>query len=159
MTSARTDIFITWDEIQTLCTGLAAEILQRGLPHDRVLAVTRGGLFPAGLLARELDIRRIETVGVVAYDDQQAGAARLVKTAAAEFLENTIIIDDLADTGTTIDFLRPLTRNCTFATVFVKPEGRNRVDLFAREVPQDSWIRFPWDTRRQFVEPLVKGRK
>ena len=159
MTSARTDIFITWDEIQTLCTGLAAEILQRGLPHERVLAVTRGGLFPAGLLARELDIRRIETVGVVAYDDQQAGAARLVKTAAAEFLENTIIIDDLADTGTTIDFLRPLTRNCTFATVFVKPEGRNRVDLFAREVPQDSWIRFPWDTRRQFVEPLVKGRK
>lgn len=159
MTSTRTDIFITWDEIQTLCTTLAAEILQRGLPHDKVLVITRGGLFPAGLLARELDIRRIETVGVVAYDDQTAGIASLVKNAASEFLENTLIVDDLADTGTTIDFLRPLTTNCTFVTVFVKPAGKNRVDLFAREVPQDSWIRFPWDTRRQFVEPLVKGRK
>lgn len=154
--SARTDIFVSWDEIQHLCTSLAQTILERNLPHERVLAITRGGLFPAGLLARELDIRRIETVGVVAYDDQTAGQARLVKDALPEFLENTLIVDDLADTGTTIDFLRPLTRGCTFATIFVKPEGKSRVDLFAREVAQDTWIRFPWDTRRQFAEPLVR---
>lgn len=159
MTAARSDIFVSWDEIQTLCHDLAHTVLSRGIVHERVLAITRGGLFPAGLLARELDIRRIETVGVVAYDDQTAGIAKLVKEAHPEFLENTLIVDDLADTGTTIDFLRPLTRDCTFATVFVKPQGKPKVDLFAREVPQETWIRFPWDTRRQFVEPLVKGRK
>lgn len=158
MSERRTDIFVSWDEIQSLCTHLAAEILARGIACDKVLAITRGGLFPAGLVARELDIRRIETVGVVAYDDQTAGVARLVKEAQPEFLSNALIIDDLADTGTTIDFLRPLTTGCTVATIFVKPQGRPKVDLFAREVPQDTWIRFPWDTRRQYAEPLIKSR-
>ena len=159
MSTQRTDIFITWDEIQTHCTSLAQEILARKIPHDKILAITRGGLFPAGLLARELNIRRIETVGITAYDGTEVSIASLVKEVAPEFLEGTLIIDDLADTGTTLDFLRPSTRDCTFVTIFVKPQGKSRVDLYAREVAQDSWIRFPWDTRRQFVEPLVKGEK
>jgi len=156
--SHRTDIYVSWDEIQSLCTELSATLLNRGLRRDRMLAITRGGLFPAGLIARELDIRQIDTIGVIAYDDQTVGEPRLVKAAAPEFLENCLIVDDLVDTGATLDFIRGRTRNCTFATVFAKPQGAPKVDLYAREVPQDTWIRFPWDTRRQFAEPLIKGK-
>ena len=156
-TPYRSEVFVSWDEIQSLCRSLAQEILKRGLRRDKILAITRGGLFPAGLLARELDIRRIETIGVVAYSGQKVEDPRAVKIADPEFLKDTLIIDDLADTGATLDFIRKQAVSCTFATVFAKPLGEQRVDLFASAMPQDTWIRFPWDTRRQYVEPLVKG--
>lgn len=157
MTSPRTEIFVSWDEIQHLCTLLARDIIERGLRRDRLLAITRGGMFPAGLLARELNIKRIETIGIVTYDGMTAGEARQVKDAQPEFLKDALIVDDLVDTGTTLDFLRPLTQNCTFVTIFAKPAGKPKVDLSARDVPQESWVRFPWDTRRQFAEPLFSG--
>lgn len=161
MTAPRSEIFVSWDEIQTLCHELAQEVVARGLRRDKILAITRGGLFPAGLLARELNIKRIETIGIITYDSGSsgigtAGQASLVKDADPGFLKDCLIVDDLVDTGTTLDFIRPKTDGCSFLTVFAKPEGENRVDLFARAVPQDTWIRFPWDTRRQFVEPLVR---
>ena len=161
MTSPRSEIFVSWDEIQSLCHTLASEIISKGLRRDKILAITRGGLFPAGLLARELNVKRIETIGVVTYDAGSAGIgdagkANLVKEPDSEFLKDCLIIDDLVDTGTTLDFIRPKTTDCIFATVFAKPQGEDRVDLFAKAVAQETWIRFPWDTRRQFVEPLVK---
>lgn len=157
MTAPRSEIFVSWDEIQTLCTQLAHDIIARGYRREKMVAITRGGLFPAGLLARELNIKRIETIGIVTYDGMTAGTAQQIKEAHVEFLKDALVIDDLVDTGTTLDFLRPLTSDCIFATIFAKPQGKPKVDLFAREVPQESWIRFPWDTRRQFVEPLVKS--
>lgn len=161
MSPSHSEIFVSWDEIQSLCHSLATEIIAKGLRRDKMLAITRGGLFPAGLLARELNIKRIETIGIITYDTGsagigQAGSASLVKEPSAEFLQDCLIVDDLVDTGTTLDFIRPKTSGCIFATVFAKPKGEDRVDLYAQAVPQETWVRFPWDTRRQFVEPLVR---
>ena len=159
MTAPRSEIFVSWDEIQSQCIHLAAEIIARGMHRQKMLAITRGGLFPAGLLARELNITSIETIGIITYDGMTAGTATQVKPPHPDFLKDALIVDDLVDTGTTLDFLRPLTTNCHFVTIFAKPQGKPKVDLFAREVAQESWVRFPWDTRRQFSEPLVKAVK
>lgn len=161
MTDARHEIYVSWDEIQNLCTQLAEAIIARGLRHGKILAITRAGLFPAGLLARELNIKLVETIGVATYENNEAGigsagVAKLIKEPAPEFLDNTLIVDDLVDTGTTMEFLRARSKNCTFVTIFAKPDGEKQVDIYAQKAPQDTWIRFPWDTRRQFVTPLVK---
>jgi xanthine phosphoribosyltransferase len=125
-----------------------------------IVAISRGGLIPAAIIARELDLRLVDTVCVVTYDEETKGKPQVTKlpsatTDGAGFL----IIDDLVDTGTTAKEVRALLPKAHFATVYAKPAGRALVDSFVTEVSQDTWILFPWDTEPQFSVPLAKRPK
>ena len=121
-----------------------------------MLAITRGGLFPAGILARELNIKLIDTVGIESYSETEQTEARVLKEFNQRFSHNILVVDDLADTGNTLRLLRKSLINPVICTLFVKPEGAGLVDYFAEEVEQNTWVRFPWDTARTYVPPLVK---
>jgi xanthine phosphoribosyltransferase len=149
------DKFVSWDEIQFLCRGLAEKIHAHHPDITRMLAITRGGLFPAGILARELNIKQIETVGIESYTEKEQGQIRLLKPFASDYAENVLVVDDLADTGNTLKYLKKNLKNPIITTLFVKPEGKELVDFYAEEVPQTTWVRFPWDTGRSYVPPLV----
>jgi xanthine phosphoribosyltransferase len=129
-----------------------------------IVAITRGGLVPAAIVARELGIRLIETVGVASYHDYHAqGDATLIKPIAADLLARhprgagMLIVDDLVDTGTTARIVRELLPEAHFATVYAKPMGRPLVDTFITEVSQDTWIYFPWDLGYSFQPPISDG--
>ena len=64
-----------------------------------------------------------------------------------------LIIDDLVDSGKTLEVVRAMYPKAHFATVYAKPKGRPQVDTFITEVSQDTWIFFPWDMALQYVEP------
>ncbi len=140
-------IAISWDDIKVDSIALAGKIkTQNNKIPERILAVTRGGLIPAGLVARALDISVIETIGLASYDGQtQTGIIRELKKADTAFLRDTLIIDDLVDTGATFAYLRPRTENCVFATLYAKPSGQPTTDFFVRAFDQDCWIDFPWE--------------
>lgn len=130
-----------------------------------MVAVTRGGMVPAAIVARELDIRIVETVSVVGYhpDDskpKQAGETKIVKQPAnVGDGSGWLVVDDLVDTGRTADVLRKLMPKAHFAAVYAKPLGRPLVDTFITEVSQDTWIYFPWDVELQFTQPIANQRK
>ena len=48
------------------------------------MAITRGGLVPAAIVARELGIRVIETVCVASYDYDEQGDVSVLKPVGAE---------------------------------------------------------------------------
>jgi len=105
-----------------------------------------------------LELRVVETVSVVTYDEEQRGAPQLVKPpAAAGDGTGWLLVDDLVDTGTTAQFVRALLPRAHFATLYAKPQGRPLVDSFITEVPQDTWVLFPWDTEPQFIAPIAKA--
>ena len=58
---------ISWDQLHKDCRTLSWQLLDKG-PFKGILAITRGGLVPAAILARELDIRLIDTVCISTYD-------------------------------------------------------------------------------------------
>jgi xanthine phosphoribosyltransferase len=148
---------VTWDALHRDARALAWRLIERG-PFRGIVAVTRGGLIPAAIIARELDARLIESVSIVTYDEEQRGSPRVTKPpAAAGDGEGWLIIDDLVDTGTTARVVRRLLPRAHFATVYAKPQGRTVVDTFITEVSQDTWILFPWDTAPMFVAPIAKG--
>jgi xanthine phosphoribosyltransferase len=148
---------VGWEMLHRDSRSLAAALLPLG-PFRGIVAITRGGLIPAGIVARELSCRVVETICVVTYDGEVKGAPRLAKPAsAAGDGEGWLVVDDLVDTGTTLHLVRDLLPRARVATVYAKPAGRPLVDHFITEVPQDTWILFPWDTAPQFVPPLVKG--
>jgi len=129
----------------------------QGGPWRGIIGVARGGLVPAAVIARELDIRLVDTVCVTSYDHQTRGDVNVLKEPSGTG-EGWLVIDDLAHTGNTFKVIRALVPDAHFATVYAKPEGRSMVDSFVTEVSQDTWIHFPWDTERQFVKPIAGQR-
>ena len=150
---------VTWDQLHRDARALAWRLIERG-PFQGIVAITRGGLIPAAIIARELEVRLIESVCVVTYDEEEMGQPRITKPpVAAGDGTGFLIIDDLVDTGTTARAVRAILPKAHFATVYAKPAGRELVDTYITEVSQNTWILFPWDTEPQFAVPLAKREK
>ena len=155
---------ISWDQIHRDSRALAWRLDGKG-PDDgawrAVVAITRGGMAPAMIVSRELDVRTVDTISVVSYHSgggksDQRREAKVLKSPDAEMMGDgtgILIIDDLVDSGKTLELVRELYPNAHFATVYAKPEGEPQVDTFITGVSQDTWIFFPWDMALQYVEP------
>lgn len=150
---------VSWDQLHRDARALAWRLDGHG-PNDgawkAVVAITRGGMAPAMIVARELDIRTVDTISVKSYDHQDQAHAAVLKAPDAEMMGDgtgILVVDDLVDTGKTLELVRSLYPNAHFATVYAKPKGNAQVDTFITEVSQDTWIFFPWDMALQYVEP------
>jgi len=155
---------VSWDQFHRDARALAWRLTGLG-PFEAIVAITRGGLVAAAIVARELDVRVIETVCVASYDHQTQGELTVLKGIAESVSaigrgqgERVLIVDDLVDTGRTAQIVRALLPKAHFATVYAKPLGRPLVDTFITEVSQDTWIHFPWDTGLAFQPPIRVNR-
>ncbi|HHF6950484.1 TPA: xanthine phosphoribosyltransferase, partial [Haemophilus influenzae] len=147
----------TWDMFQMH----ARKLSERLLPASQwkgIIAVSRGGLFPAAVLARELGLRHIETVCIASYHDHNNQGELQVLHAAQvpNGGEGFIVVDDLVDTGNTARAIRQIYPNAKFVTVFAKPAGAELVDDYVIDIPQNTWIEQPWDLGLTFVPPLSR---
>ncbi|WP_247878704.1 xanthine phosphoribosyltransferase [Niveispirillum sp. SYP-B3756] len=137
---------VTWEELHRNAKALAWRLSEQR-PWKGIIAITRGGLVPAAIIARELNIRVVETISVKSYDDKTQGDIQVLKApdAVTDGGKDWMLIDDLVDTGKTAAYVRKLLPHAHFATLYAKPAGRPLVDTFITEVSQDTWIYFPWD--------------
>jgi xanthine phosphoribosyltransferase len=156
------EIIISWVELHRDARYLSEVLHQKG-PWKGIIAVTRGGLVPAALVARELDIRLVDTICVTSYDSSETGAAakqqgevQVLKGVAGDG-DGYLLIDDLVDTGRTAQAVRRLLPKAYFATLYAKPAGRAIVDTFVKEFKQTKWIHFPWDIEYSFATPIKDG--
>ncbi len=152
---------VSWDQFHRDCRALAWRLSELG-PFAALVTVTRGGLVPAAIVARELSIRVIETVSIASYEQETLqGESRILKGLAPELAasggDGLLVVDDLVDTGQTARVMRKLLPQAHFAAVYAKPKGRPMVDTFITEVSQDTWIYFPWDLGLSFQTPIAAG--
>jgi xanthine phosphoribosyltransferase len=152
---------VSWDQIHRDARALAWRLDGRGPDEGgawrAVVAITRGGLVPAMIVARELDIRVIDTVSVKSYSHQAQTEARVLKAPQGDLMGDgtgILVVDDLVDSGKTLELVRRLYPKAHFATVYAKPHGKPQVDSYITEVSQDTWIFFPWDMALQYVQPM-----
>jgi len=151
---------VSWEQFHRDSRALAWRLSGAG-PFEAIVCITRGGLVPAAIVARELGIKVIETVCVSSYTHTSQGEVRVLKDVAPAIVAlgggqgaGVLLIDDLVDTGRTATVVRALVPRAHFATVYAKPMGRPLVDTFITEVSQDTWIDFPWDTGLAFQPPI-----
>ena len=159
---------VSWDQIHRDARALAWRLDGKG-PDDgewrAVVAITRGGMAPAMIVARELDIRTVDTISVKSYHSgggkaDQRRDAEVLKSPNAEMMGDgtgILVVDDLVDSGKTLELVRRLYPKAHFACVYAKPEGEKQADTYITSVSQDTWIFFPWDMALQYVEPF-RGR-
>jgi xanthine phosphoribosyltransferase len=97
---------VSWEELHRNSKALAWRLSELK-PYKGIIAVTRGGLVPAAIVARELDIRLIDTVCVLSYNQKNKGDVNILKECAiANDGRDWLIVDDLVDTGETIKTIR-----------------------------------------------------
>ena len=157
---------VSWDQFHRDARALAWRL--SGMQFSALIAVTRGGMVPAAIIARELGLRVIETLAGSSYGggesggpEQAQGSLRILKPISAELRatrgEGVLVVDDLVDTGATARLVREQLPKAHLATVYAKPAGRPLVDTFVTEVSQDTWINFPWDLQLAFAPPIAKA--
>lgn len=147
---------VSWDELHRDAKALSWRLAEHG-EWAGIVAVTRGGLVPAHIIARELTVRLIDTVCIASYDEQDQGQPEILKRANGTG-KGWLVVDDLVDTGQTGRIVREMLPEAHFATVYAKPAGRDIVDTFITEVSQDTWILFPWDMEPQYSDPVSRRR-
>ncbi|HEY1765066.1 MAG TPA: xanthine phosphoribosyltransferase [Opitutaceae bacterium] len=156
------EIIISWVELHRDARYLS-ELLHAVGTWKGIIAITRGGLVPAALVARELDIRLVDTICVTSYASVGSGKAEqvqsevtILKTVIGDG-DGYLLIDDLVDSGRTAQVVRQLLPKAHFATLYAKPAGRPIVDTCVKEFKQNKWIYFPWDIDYKFATPIKDG--
>ena len=129
---------VSWDQMHRDSKALSWRLAEQG-PWRQIISITRGGMVPACIVARELDVRLVDTICIKTYDHQDRVEPQILKGVSDDY-EDLLIIDDLVDTGATAKIVRAMLPKAHFATVYAKPEGRPMVDTFGTEVSQDTWI-------------------
>ncbi len=146
---------LNWARIDQDIATLAHKLREAGAEGEGwrgIVAITRGGIVPAGLLCRPLGVMRVETLGIRTYHGLSRGEAEIVKPLSAEpggALADRgagwLVVDDLIDTGATIELARGFLPLATFATLYAKRRAQDLVDFFVEQIDPDDWVDFPWD--------------
>lgn len=159
--------YLSWPELHNDARNLAQQLIDqhpKGLPWKGIIGIARGGLIPAAILARELDIRMMDTLCISSYDDNDEQTdTEIIKSIDGDG-EGFLLVDDLVDTGNTAKVARQLLPKAHLVTLYAKPAGIDHADAYQREFAQDTWIHFPWDSSVEegnydFSLPLVKQQK
>lgn len=153
------DFPVSWEEMHRNSKALAWRLVAKG-PWKGIIAVTRGGMVPACIVARELDLKMIETFCISSYDHQDQRRANILKE-PGDIGDGSgwLIIDDLVDTGNTFKIAREKFPNAHYACIYAKPAGAETTDTFITEVSQDTWIHFPWDLEAQYSQPIAMSQE
>jgi xanthine phosphoribosyltransferase len=145
--------YLSWEELHRDTRNLAQRLLDKR--WRGIIGIARGGLVPAAILGRELNLRLIDTLCIASYDHTTQNNMQLIKNVSGDG-EGFLLVDDLVDTGGTARLARELLPNATFVAVYAKPQGMTLADYWQREFPQDTWIHFPWDIDYQYAKPLIE---
>ena len=82
---------VSWDQIHRDARALAWRLDGQG-PEDgawrAIVAITRGGLAPAMIVARELDVRSVDTISVKSYQQKDRSAAVILKYPSKELMKD-----------------------------------------------------------------------
>ncbi len=135
---------LSWEDINRDARELARRLSGLG-PFSGIVAIARGGLVPAAIVARALKIRMVDTVCVASYRDRERGDVTVLKKIAGDGA-GLVVVDDLADTGNTIRAIRALLPRAHYAVLYTKPLGVPFADTSVSSVSEDTWIAFPWDS-------------
>jgi xanthine phosphoribosyltransferase len=159
------DFPVSWEEIHRNTKALSWKLLHKGPLEEGkwkgIIAITRGGMVPACIVARELEILIIETFCITSYDEKEQSETVILKEPnnITDDGEGWIVIDDLVDTGETFKLAREKYPKAHFACIYTKPAGESLVNTSIMSFSQDTWLHFPWDLENKYATPLARKPK
>jgi hypoxanthine phosphoribosyltransferase len=124
MVGTKFKIFVSWDSVETFVDILCDQITQSGKQVEYIFGMPRGGLIPAVILSHRLGIPMTQELT----------------------RQNTLVIDDICDSGETFKELFLKNPDAIFACLHFKPHTSAFNPNFAANIfPSDNWIVYPWE--------------
>jgi hypoxanthine phosphoribosyltransferase len=152
---------ISWRAVETLCNSICNDITKDGIEIENIIGISRGGLIPATLCAKRLNVRRVYSVGLMSYSDgddyesrKPAPVIYQSEPMSTHFIKNTLIVDDISDKGNTLGFITTgmLTSPTFFnedrlftATLYKKKNTYYHPDYYGTIATDGQWMVFPWE--------------
>jgi hypoxanthine phosphoribosyltransferase len=144
--------YISWNQVHEDIDVLASNIKN----IDAIIGVGRGGLIPATLLSYKLGVKVISNFQLQSYDDRDIPEAFKLWQVPEEHFVKTfsgnatiLVVDDLADKGKTLDFIKHYFThkkvNLRFVTLYIKKGTSFIPNLYVREYSPEEWLVFPWE--------------
>ncbi len=138
----------TWNQLTKDCLALGKKL---GLKKfDCLVAVSRGGLIPATLLAYILNIKKIYVIGYSYYlRPGVRGKLKKISGPGKRIKNNRVLlVDEKTDSGETLwaatQLLKKKKNRVVSATLHWEPKSRIKPNYFAHQI-KDIWIVYPWD--------------
>ena len=139
-------LILTWEQFYADAHYLALQLKKQPHVWKGLVAITRGGLIPSGIIAHVLNVRHIDTICISSYDNVERCQTELeVLKGLKNEAEDIAIIDDLVDTGRTFKLVKEMLPNAHCAAIYAKPQGKPLISSYSKDVSQDAWIVFPWE--------------
>ncbi len=146
--TATEKVHLTWDQIHDAAASVSRKI--DASEHDTIVAITRGGMIPAAIIASELDIRSVVSITAKSYDGDQQGGLALSNLPDQQAIEGKriLLIDDIVDSGVTMQAIKEWliahkAKKVTTAALYVNAQKGQTVDYSHEQSHQ--WIVFPWE--------------
>lgn len=148
-------IYLTWEQVHLDTIALAKRLDKKN--YNAIVAITRGGLIPAAIIAQELNIRVIDTICIQSYINDTKANLEVYKevhpdTINKDWLDShymtqsrLLVVDDLVDSGKTAEVVKTMLPYCHMVSTYAKPNGRSFVNAYYRDIKQDTWVVFPWE--------------
>ena len=152
---------ISWRTIESLCSNICDNIKADNINIENIIGISRGGLIPATLCAKLLDVRRVFSIGAMSYSDDADYESRVhnptiyqSEPMSTHFIKNTLVVDDISDQGNTLNFLlKGMKASPTFFTdenlytacLYKKADTKLHPDYVGEIAEDNIWLVFPWE--------------
>jgi uncharacterized protein len=150
-------LYVSYDEYHGLIEKLALKIHQSGWEFDTILCLARGGLRPGDILSRIFN----KPLAIMSTSSYRAEAGkvqghldigRFIATPKGEIAGRVLLVDDLADTGVTLNAVvkmlkenyAPITEMRT-AVIWSKGVSTFKADYSVEDLPTNPWIHQPFE--------------
>ena len=143
---------VTWDEFHIGAKSLSEKIIESQNPIDTILAISRGGLTLAHVLSVKLGIRNVHTICMSSYEGRTRKKLRIESKVPTSLLsENTLVVDDLLDSGQSIEqvHIEYPTINFSYAVLYNKSIyskfPKLSINYTYKFIDKNIWVVFPWE--------------
>jgi len=152
---------VSWRKVESLCDSICNNIKKNDITIENIIGISRGGLIPATLCAKRLNVRRVFSIGAMSYNDDEDYETRThnpqiyqSEPMSTHFIKNTLIVDDISDQGNTLNFLlRGMLTQPTFfteerlftATLYKKQDTAFQPNYYGSIAKDGEWLVFPWE--------------
>lgn len=144
-------LYISYQQMEEDCKNLAERVSKLEPKITKIVAITRGGMYPALMLAQYLNIKNIDTICLKSYtDDNKRGQIEVINDTFSEKWDDpsVLFIDDLFDSGNTIAYIGKKFKKALKATIYYKNKSNKRnlswLSFFQVIVP-NTWLVFPFE--------------
>jgi xanthine phosphoribosyltransferase len=142
-------ILYTWYSIYPRCEKIVKELKEKyaDIMDYEIVGISRGGLVPAVIISNLLGIRKVYSLGLKTYKDQEKEGAEIYQMPDLANNNKILLIDDISDTGESFIIVKNLYghKELVTASIYMKEKTRFVPDVVGEHIDNDVWVVFPWE--------------